>query len=123
MASVLRGKINIVKYLLEAGADPSIGEASGYTPPHGAGFQGRPDVMSLLIDSGLDVNVYHDDGFLPIHRACWGAKERHFETFRVLVEHGIDPFVKSKDGKTCLDMTDNEDTKNYISELKGQNEF
>ena len=75
MAAVLRGKINIVKHLLEAGADTSIGEKMGYTPPHGAAFQGRPDVMKVLIDAGLDVNEYHDDGFVPLHRVCWGGED------------------------------------------------
>lgn len=68
MAATLRGKLNIVKHMLEQGADPSIGEAQGYTPPHGAAFQGRADVMHFLADSGLDVNEFHSDGFAPIHR-------------------------------------------------------
>ncbi len=75
MAAVLRGKYNIVKYLLEAGADTTIGERMGYTPPHGAAFQGRPDVMRLLIDAGLDVHEYHNDGFAPLHRVCWGREQ------------------------------------------------
>ena len=75
MASCLRGKINIVKYLLESGADPSIPEGAGYTPPHGAAFQGRPDVMKTLIEFGIDVNVPHGDGFVPLHRTCWGDEE------------------------------------------------
>ena len=76
MSSCLRGKINIVKYLLQAGADPSIGEAMGYLPPHGAAFQGRSNVMEALIEAGIDVNVpHHEDGFYPIHRACWGDTE------------------------------------------------
>jgi len=68
MSACLRGKINIVKYMFELGADTSISESMGYTPPHGAGFQGRAEVMQFLADSGLDVNEFHDDGFAPLHR-------------------------------------------------------
>lgn len=75
MASVLRGKINIVKHLLTSGADTSIGEKDGYNPPHGAAFQGRADVMEVLIEAGLDVNEYHEDGFVPLHRTCWGHEK------------------------------------------------
>lgn len=76
MASVLRGKINIVRYLLvEAGADPSIGERSGFLPPDGAAFQGRSDVMQLLIDNGIKVDYHAHDGYSPFHRACWGPRE------------------------------------------------
>ena len=74
-AAVLRGKTNIVKYLLSQGADTSITEIDGYTLVHGAAFQGRPAVMDVLLDHGLDVNTFHNDGFLPIHRACWGMEK------------------------------------------------
>lgn len=105
MASCLRGKINIVKYLLEAGADTSIGEGTGYTPPHGAAFQGRPDVMEALIEAGVDVNVPHKDGFVPLHRTCWGNEERHAETLRVLLKHGVPHSIEHvEDGSTCADM-------------------
>ena len=81
MAATLRGKLNIVKYLLESGADASIGERDGFTPPHGAAFQGRPDVMGALIAAGLDVNSYHEkDGFLPLHRTCWGREKVRLPT-------------------------------------------
>ena len=37
MHAVLGGKTEIVKFLLEKGADTSIAEKDGYTPMHGAG--------------------------------------------------------------------------------------
>ena len=121
MAAVLRGKINIVSYLLKAGADPMIGENNGYHPPHGAAFQGRPDVMQTLIDYGLDVNSFHSDGFLPFHRVCWGREQRHADTLLVLLKHGIDPEVKSKDGKTCREMTQNNFVLNVLNEWATKN--
>ncbi len=74
MAAVLNGKTEIVKILLDNGADPTIPEAQGYLPPHGAAFQGRAEVMQVLIDAGIDVNSTHTDGFLPLHRACFGGR-------------------------------------------------
>ena len=42
MAAVLSGATESVRVLLlELNADPTIPEKDGYTPPHGAGFQGR----------------------------------------------------------------------------------
>ena len=94
MASVLRGKTSIVRLLLSLGADTSISENDGYTPSHGAGFQGRPDSMKLLLDFGMDVHTSHTDGFYPLHRACWGNEERHTETVRVLLEDAdVDPLT------------------------------
>jgi len=54
MNAVLMGKVHAVKALLEAGADTGIGEKDGYTPCHGAGFQGRADIMRQLIAHGLN---------------------------------------------------------------------
>lgn len=68
MLSSLLGFIDNVKLMFELGADWTIGEKDGYTPPHGAAFQGRSDVMQFLSDSGLDVNEFHKDGYAPIHR-------------------------------------------------------
>jgi ankyrin repeat protein len=41
MAAVLTGSYDVVDILLRLGADATIGEADGYTPMHGAGFQGN----------------------------------------------------------------------------------
>ena len=108
MAAVLRGKPEIVLHLLKAGADPMIGERSGYHTPHGAAFQGQPQVMQILIDFGIDVNTFHSDGFLPLHRTCWGPLQGHADALLVLLKHGIDPEVKSKDGRTCREMTESD---------------
>ena len=76
MGAVLRGKVGIVRHLLDIKVDVTIGEKQGFTPPHGAAFQGRADVMKMLIDHGIDVNVpHHEDGFNPLIRTCWGPTE------------------------------------------------
>ena len=41
MNAVLSGQTEVVKALLELGADHKIPEKDGYTPMHGAGFQGH----------------------------------------------------------------------------------
>jgi len=118
MAATLRGKIEIVKYLFKMGADPTIGEQMSYTPQHGAGFQGRAEIMKYLGSQGMDLNHFHGDGFAPLHRTCWGRNPEHAETFKVLVEHGIDPELQSKDGKTCREMTKNEGILEFLGEGK-----
>jgi ankyrin repeat protein len=109
MASVLRGKSLTVELLLFQGADPSIPEKDGYTPPHGAAFQGRTEVMAVLHEYGLSNQDFHKDGYLPFHRACWGQTQRHAVFVNYLLKMGIvnDVNVPSQSGKTCRDMTRN----------------
>ena len=90
MMAVLMGKEEAVRLLLkEPVVDASIPEKDGYTPFHGAGFQGRANIARMLIkDSrGLDPSDRHKDGFQPIHRACWGGEARHTETVKVKLEN------------------------------------
>jgi hypothetical protein len=139
MGATLRGHANVVEYLLNLSSsssdtdvankdgrhrrievvDATIPEKDGYTPAHGAGFQGRADIMRLLSQYGINVmDDYHADGFVPLHRACWGREERHTETVRVLVnELGVDINLPDrKNGAVCADMTNNPATKRFLAE-------
>jgi len=86
MKAVLTGKLAAVKFLLQQGADTSIGEKDGYTPMHGAGFQGRAAIAQVLLEHGLSVDDRHSDGHTALQRACWGSEERHAATARVMLE-------------------------------------
>lgn len=115
MAAVLSGKPKIVEFLLEKGADVTIGEKDGYTPSHGAGFQGRAQIIGFLHQHGIDVvRDFHADGYAPLHRACWGREQRHADTVEHLLEVGADPNLPSKIGRTCADMTTNPATQRIL---------
>ena len=53
------GNLESVRFLLDAKADTSIPEKDGYTPMHGAGFQGRAEIAKLLIAHGLNPSDKH----------------------------------------------------------------
>lgn len=94
MYAVLTGKSNeVVDLLLDYGADVTIGESMGYTPIHGAAFQGRAELAKILVQKGkMNVSDRHaGDDYTPLHRASWGPQPRHTETVRVLLELGADP--------------------------------
>ena len=126
MMSVLRGRTEMVRLLLaEDAVDVTIGEMQGYTVMHGAGFQGRAEILRLLLEDKRDIDPrhIHSDGFSPLHRACWGNEVRHAETVKVFVEEGGVPWdFKSKKGTTCLDVTGNSATRNFLLKKKKQNE-
>ena len=116
MLAVLSGKDEAVKILLAKGADTSIGEQDGYTPCHGAGFQGRAEIMKMLVQHGLPCTTdTHKDGFTPLHRACWGREARHAETARVLLKAGAPYDQPGGDGRKPIDMTSNPATKKILA--------
>ncbi|KAG7348066.1 ankyrin repeat domain protein [Nitzschia inconspicua] len=120
--AVLTGKMNAVKTLLDVGADTSATERDGYNVMHAAGFQGRAEILQVLLDRGLDPMDKHKDGFYPLHRACWGPQERHTETVKVFLDHGVSGNLASADGKTCAEMTRNEKTLALLTDKERSSE-
>ena len=55
----------MVQFCLENDADVTIGERDGYTPMHGAGFQGRAEIAALLKKYGVGLRDVHEDGHEP----------------------------------------------------------
>uniref|UniRef100_A0A7S4NIB5 Ankyrin repeat domain-containing protein n=1 Tax=Odontella aurita TaxID=265563 RepID=A0A7S4NIB5_9STRA len=120
MGSVLRGKENSVLYLLDKGADATVPERDGYTPMHGAGFQGRASIAKILSDHGVNLRDKHPgDGHEPAIRACWGGEPRHLETVKFFLKAGVplDDIYEP-----CVQMTRNSATKKFLEDLKEKKE-
>ena len=119
MAGTLAGSSAAVKLLLEKGADKTIGENDGFTPVHGAGFQGRADLLVLFANHGIDLHAVHSkDQFQGYHRACWGGEQRHTDTVAMFIELGVDPGVRGGNpAKTCGEMTSNKGTRALLLKL------
>jgi len=85
----------VVRLLLDAGADPNIADNTGHTPLI---INARDlEIAQMLIAHGANVNAQAKNGFTPLMNA--GT----VELTRLLLEHGADPFVKDNQDKTALD--------------------
>src|SRR5262249_17153801 len=60
IASGRPGAANVVKMLLEKGADPKARDKDGVTTVIRAAFNGDPETMKMLIARGVDVNARAD---------------------------------------------------------------
>ena len=60
--SVAGGHVEIVKWLLESGANANYNYGAGYTPLLTAAANGRLDIIQLLLTRGADVNAKTEDG-------------------------------------------------------------
>jgi uncharacterized protein len=86
----------IIRVLLDAGADPNIADNEGKTPLIANAWD--LEIAKLLIARGANVNAQAQDGFTPLLNA--GT----VELTRLLLEHGADPFAKTRRGETALDI-------------------
>jgi ankyrin repeat protein len=60
--AVARGDGDIVKMLLEHGADPNARQESGFVPLHEAAANGKEAIARLLVEHGARVDAAADDG-------------------------------------------------------------
>jgi len=74
--------------LLEAGADPAVGDNEGDTILHWAASANDPSYLKLLLDQGVDPNLRGKVGAPALRNAIMGDR---VENFKVLLAAGADP--------------------------------
>jgi len=66
MNAAMLGRLNIVKALIELGADVQKKGQFGYTALHAAAQGGHLEVVQALVKYGASVNCKNDDGDIPL---------------------------------------------------------
>lgn len=99
---------DIVKMLLDAGADPNTVDISGDPIICSASGSWCDKIVSLLIKSGANVNVNDSLGDSVLARA---VKSGDDTIVKMLIDAGADTNWKDKNGKTLLDLTADPDVK------------
>ncbi len=83
--AVIGGYKEIIKMLVNKGADVSVKNNAGFTPLHEGAYSGQKEIVELLITCGADVNTMKIDGMTPLDMASFGNRN---ETAALLRKHG-----------------------------------
>ncbi len=75
------GDQDMVRLLLEFGADLTARDPGGATPLHHAAYFGHPQVAQELLASGADPEAKDGAGYRPID---WAREHKHTEMMRLL---------------------------------------
>ena len=130
LVAVLNGRYDIARYLIDKGASVSLASKKGWTPLYLAikhrtnetGTMPVPrnpdqalDFIKLILDRGAEVNTrlayetevhvanhviwLKEEGATPFFRAAYGGDA---EVMKLLLAHGADPEISTKDHTTPL---------------------
>jgi ankyrin repeat protein len=86
------GHLDVVKLLIENGADVNLKGEAWYGPLHAAAAKGHIEVVKILLENGADVNIFHQNK--PLHNA---AMNGHIEVAEILLANGADINAKGTD--------------------------
>jgi ankyrin repeat protein len=98
MSYVWREQADVVRNLLERGANPNLSDEDGDRALHGAAMRGNVDILRMLLAKGADPNAKNKVGGTAL---MWAGTYGHDEVARVLIEAGADPTLKDHNGMTA----------------------
>lgn len=94
------GRTEMVKLLIERGADVNLADEFGQTPLSCACSGGELEIVKILLDNNAEINTVRPDHRLtPLHLACSGG---HAEIVKLLLENEADIHAQDDYGRTAL---------------------
>jgi ankyrin repeat protein len=99
MVSVLSGKMNTVKTLIDAGADINAKCYDGTNALMMAAIRYNVDIVKVLLDAGANVNAKHSEGYTALMGAAFAGR---LDNVKALLDAGADINSKDNKGTTAL---------------------
>ena len=103
-SNICQDEYKNIELMLQYGANPNIKNFNGETPI----FTVSDASKKILIDNGADLSVVNNNGETLLFRV------QDLDLFKLLVEKGIDINHKNRLGKTALEVTRNEQIREFF---------
>ena len=93
------GHTDIVKLLLERGAQIDLQNYAGQIALMWASIRGHTDIVKVLLERGAQVDFLDNDGSTAL---MWASGSGHTEIVKLLLEHGAQLDLQNYAGQTAL---------------------
>lgn len=98
-AASQNGHLEVIKVMLEHGADIELEDKDGDRAVHHASFGDEPGVIELLASLSVDLNARNKRRQTPLHIA---VNKGHIGVVKTLLDHGCHPSLQDSEGDTPL---------------------
>ena len=95
------GRLKVVEYLLEHGADVAAKDDDDFTALHMAALYRHTEVAAVLLAKGADPNAQNMYGNNVLLVCNWGAPK---ELIQLLMQYHVDPKLPNRNG-VCAEQT------------------
>ena len=115
--AVEQGNLEIVKLLLQKGANVNLQDKAKRTPIFmlennlGNEVEGTLEILQFLISKGADVNVQNEEKETPLMLAAY---EEDFEAVKILLKAGANPNLTDNENETAFMKTDSDEIKQLL---------
>jgi ankyrin repeat protein len=99
------GYLDIMRLLLNHGANVIVHDQRRNTPLHFAASQGDLEIARMLLEHKANVNALDDEGSTPLHKASqcpWSGDPDIVQLVRLLLDDGADVHTPDNGGNTPL---------------------
>ena len=99
---------DIVKWLLDHGADVNTQNHELWTPLHSAADHGHLQIFQMLVEHNANIHIRESRGSSPLHVAtCPQVKHSqcHVDMMQILLDHGANPNALDNDNSTPLHLS------------------
>ena len=109
MWAAINNYIEIVKLLLDSGADINKQDDDGYTALINAAFYNRIEIVKLLLNASVNIDKQDNRGNTAL---IWSAYNNYREIVEILLDYGADEFILNNN-KSFYDLL-NYNNKQYF---------
>uniref|UniRef100_T1IV76 Histone-lysine N-methyltransferase n=1 Tax=Strigamia maritima TaxID=126957 RepID=T1IV76_STRMM len=103
---------DVVRFLLECGADPNVRDNEQNIALHWAAFSGSSEICELFLNRECDLSSVNEHGDTPLHIA---ARQDNYDCIMLFLTRNADITTQNKEGETPIMCCHDENSQSWMA--------